>query len=214
LTLLFAVPAVSRADSVLFSNFGPGFSHNTSSGNPVGNAFDGNDYAEGGTFMPTTSANFSSLDIALSCAFTCPDNFTVSLDANNAGIPGAALESFILSGASLGLLSANNPPIVLSSVLEPLLAAGTEYWVTVSSDLNDSIAWNWNSTGDTSSEAISTDGGTTWFAPSGLTPSAYQVNGASLSAVPEPSTLILMLLGFGLVLVVRKRIARGLPKAT
>ena len=212
LTLLFAVPAVSRADSVLFTNFGAGFSYNTGIGNVVG--FDGNRYAQGDTFTPTAGADFSSLDIALSCFSACPDNLSVSLDANKGGTPGAALESFSVSGASLGVFGNNNAPLVLNSVLMPLLTAGTEYWVTVSSDPNDSIAWNLNSTGDTSSEAMSTDGGTTWFAPSGLTPNAYQVNGTTLvSPVPELSNLNLMLVGLGLVLVMRKPIAQGLRQA-
>ena len=45
--------------------------------------------------------------------------------------------------------------------------------------------------GDASSQAISTDGGTTWFSPSGLTPGAYAVFGTA-AAVPEPSTLVLL----------------------
>jgi hypothetical protein len=195
-TLLFAAPAVSRADVVLFTNFGAGFSYNTGAGNFVGNAFDGsgNNYAEGDTFTPTTSANFSTLDIALSCFLACPDNLTVSLDKNNAGVPGAVLESFTVAGPSLGAFGANNPPVALTAVGPPiLLTAGTPYWVTVSADLNDSITWNWNSTGDTSSQAISTDGGTTWFAPSGLTPGAYQVNGTPVTTVvPEPGALVLL----------------------
>ena len=108
-------------------------------------------------------------------------------------MPGAVLESFSVPGTSLGPLGANNAPLVLSSVLKPLLTAGTQYWVAVTSSLNDSIAWNWNSTGDASSEAISTDGGTTWFAPSGLTPGAYQVNGTPVTTVmPEPGALVLL----------------------
>jgi len=186
-TLLFAASSVSRADVVLFSNFGPSFGYNTTGGNPVGNAFDGNNYAQGDTFTPTTSANFSSLDIALSCAFACPDNFTVSLDANSSDAPGAALETFAVAGPSLGALGANNPPLILNSVMHPLLTAGTQYWVTVASDLSNSIAWNWNSTSDTSDEAVSTDGGATWFSPSGLTPGAYQVNGVQSTTTPEPS---------------------------
>ena len=160
------------------------------------------------------SADFSSLDIALSCFSACPDNLSVSLDANKAGTPGAALESFNVFGASLRVFGNNNPPLVLNSVLMPLLTAGTEYWVTVSSDPNDSIAWNLSSTGDTSSEATSTNGGTTWFAPSGLTPGAYQVNGTTVvSPVPELSNLGLLLVGLGLVLVTRKRIPQGLRQA-
>jgi hypothetical protein len=71
--------------------------------------------------------------------------------------------------------------------MHPLLTAGTQYWVTVASDLSNSIAWNWNSTSDTSDEAVSTDGGATWFSPSGLTPGAYQVNGVQSTTTPEPS---------------------------
>jgi hypothetical protein len=204
-TLLFAA-TVSRADVVLFTNFGPGFSYNTGLGNSVGNAFDGNDYAQGDTFTPTTTARFSSLDIALSCSFVCADNFTVSLDANNGGMPGATIESFTVSGPALGSFGANNPPLVLDSVLNPLLTAGTRYWVTAASDLNNSIAWNLNSTGDSSSEALSADDGTTWFAPSGLTPGAYQVNG--VQATPEPSEFWILIGLLGVLVFMRWRVRR------
>jgi hypothetical protein len=186
--LLFAAPA--RAD-IVFSNFGPSFSYNTGAGNFIGNGqdFSGNNYAEGATFTPTTSADFSSLDIALSNFFgpTNTDTLTVSLDANSSGVPGAALESLNVLPGVLGTFGNNNPPLVLDSVLHPLLTAGTQYWVTVSDATGtDSNVWNWNATGDASSAAISTDGGTTWFSPSG-TPGAYQVNGTPMQTVPAPS---------------------------
>jgi len=56
LALLLGAPAVGRAD-IIFSNFGPGFGYDTTGGNPIGNAFDGNNYAQADTFTPTTSAN-------------------------------------------------------------------------------------------------------------------------------------------------------------
>jgi hypothetical protein len=187
--LLFAVPA--RADIVVFSNFDSSFSYNTGGGNFIGNGLDGtgSNYAQGAAFTPTTSADFSSLDIALSNFFgTNTDTLTVSLDANSSGAPGAALESFTVSPGVLGTFGNNNAPLALNSVLDPLLTAGTQYWVTVSDAAGiDSNVWNWNDTGDTSSEAISTDGGTTWFSPSGLTPGAYQVNGTPMQTVPAPS---------------------------
>jgi len=68
--------------------------------------------------------------------------------------------------------------------------------LTVTSDANDSIGWNLNSTGDASDQAISADGGTTWFSPSSLTPGAYEVNGATTTSItPEPSSLGLMFTG-------------------
>jgi len=197
--LLLAAPAVSRADTVVFSNFGAGSSYNTIVANSVGNAFDGNNYGEGDTFTPTSTTKLSSIDIALSCLFAggCPDAFTVALDTSSGDAPATVVESFSVAGTSLGLLGSSNAPIVLTSVLDPTLTSGTQYWVTVTSDLNDSIGWNLNSTTDTSDEAISTDGGATWFSPSGLTPGAYEVNGASSKTppVPEPSSLGLMMSG-------------------
>jgi hypothetical protein len=186
--LLFAARA--RADIVVFSNLDSSFSYNTVLGNYIGNGqdFSGSNYAEGATFTPTTSADFSSLDIALNNSSGIADSLTISLDANSSGGPGAALESLTVPSAVLGAFGINNTPLTLDSVLHPLLTAGTQYWVTVSDATgSDSNVWNWNDTSDTSSAAISTDGGTTWFSPSGLTPGAYQVNGTPMQTVPAPS---------------------------
>jgi hypothetical protein len=182
-------------ESIIFSNFGPGLSYNTAAGNPVGNAFDGNNYAEANVFT-TGSGDYplESMQIALSCSFVCSDPFRVTLSQNSGGKPGAAIETFTLAPSLLGPLGSNNTPLLLTSVLNPVLTGGTLYWVTVSSDLNDSIAWNWNSTGDRSPQALSPDGGITWFVPSGLTPGAFQVT----LVTPEPGTWGL-LLGAGMV---------------
>jgi len=196
LTILFTVPTISRADDIVFTNFGAGKSYNTAVGNTVGNAFDGNNYAQGDTFTPLLSESFTSLTIALSCLSACPDKFDVSLAASAVGAPGAVLTNFIVNGASLGAFGANNAPLDLNAnaVLRPMLTAGTQYWITVSSDLNDSVAWNLNSADDVAAHAISLNGGSTWFSPSGLTPGAFEVQGVNaVKAVPEPSSLTLVL---------------------
>jgi len=184
--LAVAAPGVASAD-VMFTNFGAGHSYDVSSGNPVGFAFDANNYAEGVSFKPAVTETLGSISLALSCFFSCPDDFTVDLTADAGAQPGAVIESFTLSGAALGSLGSNNPPVTAKSVLFPLLTAGTAYWITTSSPLDNSITWNFNSTGDTSPEAISTDAGATWFSPSGFTPGALEVDSA-----PEPGAGLLL----------------------
>jgi hypothetical protein len=186
--LSFAAPSVAQAD-VLYTNFGVGQTYDINSGNPVGNAFDGNDWAEANTFTPSVSGKLQSLQLALSCAFACPDPVTVSLNSDAGNQPGLVLESFSVAGAALGPIGTNNVPVLLNSVLLPQLLAGVQYWVAVSGPLTDTVAWNLNSTGDVSDQAISTDGGASWFAPSGNTPGALEVDA---STVPEPSSFVLL----------------------
>jgi hypothetical protein len=196
-------PAVAQA-GIVFSNFGPGLSFNALSGAPAGNAFDGNNYAEADSFTPAATSVFDSLLIALSCVTTCPAALTVTLAADNASAPGAAIESFVIAGSSLGAFGVAHAPLSLSSVLHPGLAAGTVYWVTVKTTLANAVAWNLNVVGDTSSTGISSDGGATWFAPSGQTPGAFSVN----SPVPEPAAWAGLLAG-GVLIGWRRRSTRG-----
>lgn len=189
-TLALAAPAIAPA-SVIFTNFGAGQTYDTTVGNPIGNAFDGNNYAEGDTFAPVTNAIFGSVQVALSCTFGCPaaENFTFALNSDAGGQPGVVIESFHFPATMLGPLGTNNVPVTATSILKPLLTAGTPYWITVTSSISFSIAWNSNSTGDAADQAISIDGGASWFSPSGLTPGAFEVDSA---AVPEPGAGLLI----------------------
>jgi len=176
---------------VVFSNFGPGLSYDTSTGNVVGDGFDGNVYAQGGSFTPGANTVFGSLVIALSEFLSGSQGapVTIALTADAGNTPGAVLESWSIAPGSLGQFGNNNAPIVLNSNLNLALLGGTEYWITASlGGFGNTIVWNLNSTGDLNDEAI--NDGTGWFSPSGLTPGAFQVDSAT-ATVPEPSTLAL-----------------------
>ena len=196
------------AASSIFTNFGAGQSYNIGAGNPIGNAFDGNTYAQGDSFVSGGNFNLASINLALSYVFpgSAPDDFSVALTNNSGDAPGATvLETWTVPGSALGALGTNHSVLILMSVLNPVLTNGTRYWVTVSSDLNDSIAWNWNSTGDSNDAAISLDAGTSWFSPSGITPGALEVDGQVIIPTPEPSTILLLCTGFLTLLGVRGR---------
>ena len=208
--LALVAPAVAPA-SVIFTDFGAGHSYDITGGNPIGNAFDGNNYAEGESFTPAANANFGSVSVAMGCNVGCPvaANFTISLTSDSGDSPGAAIESFIFTSFTLGATGLNNAPIIATSVLKPLLTSGTQYWITVASSIAYSSTWNWNSTGDTADQAISVDGGASWFSPSGLTPGAFEVDSAATATTPEPGTSLLLgagLLGVGLFFRSRSRV--------
>ena len=197
--LVFGAPSVAEAGTI-FTNFGPVLSYDINSGNPVGNAFDGNDYAQANSFVPSFTSSLQSLRIALSCAFSCPGPVGVSLNADNGDQPGLVLESFVVAGGNLGPIGTNNPPLFLLSVLHPSLIVGTQYWVAVGAGLTDSVSWNLNTTGDVSDQAISSDNGASWFSPSGNTPGALEVD-----SVPEPGSSGLVGAALVLSLLLQRR---------
>jgi hypothetical protein len=117
------------------------------------------------------------------------------------------IESFAFTPAVLGSLGLNNPLVIATSILQPTLTSGTPYWITVvANDQRSSLVWNWNSTGDPANQAISTDGGASWFAPSGFTPGAFQIDSPAVIGAPEPAAGLLLAGGL-LVVALRKRFA-------
>ena len=183
--------------AIVYSNFASSPLYDLNNGNPVGTAFDGNNYAEGETFTPTADATFTSVQIGLGCAFTCSDSYVVALTADNTDAPGSVIESFTLDGTLLPVFGSNTTPVTVNSILNPTLSSGIQYWITVATDIKNGMAWNLNTTGDTNDQAQSTDGGSTWFSPSGITPGAFEVDGTLVAGVPEPGSALLI--GAGLL---------------
>jgi PEP-CTERM motif len=206
--LVLAAPSAAQASTILFTNYGGGFSYNTTDGNPLGNDFVGDNVAQGDSFKPLVTDSVDLVRISLSDFVPNSSNvapITVELTADAGGLPGAVLESWTIAPGTLGSLGVNNPPVALTSLLHPTLSTANTYWLTASTTVDDSIAWNLNSTGDVHHTASSYDAGATWFssAATDLTPGAFDVEGPSSTApVPEPGTL--MLLASGLALAGRR----------
>ena len=114
------------------------------------------------------------------------------LDADNGGLPGTTLVLF-------------NQPSVGSSfsqvAFDPrstfTLSANTTYWFALSATRFTEFEWQYTFTAsaDLLNYAVSNDGESTWTIGSPSGPFLIQVNSAA-TAVPEPSTWAMMLIGF------------------
>jgi hypothetical protein len=205
-----AIPA--RAD-VVYSNFGPAHC----AGDPAciaDNGINQNFDAVAGTtqtFDPgtvemiansfTAGGNFTLTDVKLPLQSGSGLNGTanVYLTANNAGVPGAVLESWLgVTGEAFALPQVN--ALSLASVLNPALTNGTEYWLVVGPATADSAAgWNYTWFGpaasalnllanSTPNAGIPTLAGP-WAYDGQILTSAFQIDGTptvSTSPAPEP----------------------------
>lgn len=211
--LLFAISSAAQAIP-LFSNFGAGYSYQTGAGLLVGDGnLDGSaNYAQASTFTTNATANLGTIVLALSdFGFGQTDTISISLRDSGSNLPGSnVLETFTIAANTLGVLGNNNLPLVLNSVLNPLLTVGTQYWLTISTSLTNIIVWNFSDTdfANYNVESQSLDGGMTWDLPFGNTRGVFEIN-AAVVQVPEPATLALLLSGaFGVVGFRRRRLVR------
>ena len=214
--LLFSAGIVAPAKAdVIFSNLGAGDSFTLTSGWVVGNRttpFGSVTLEVAAAFTPASDAIFTGVDFAAE-VFGQPGDLTVALLVTGAsGTPDAALETFTVAAPAFPSL------VSIASSLNPVLNAGTEYWLDISSDstaawwldndqgLGGPVAQNQNGQGF----VLLTDfGGNPPVQP------AFRINDdpvnpalisrlegpgdlAVVATVPEPSSLTLTL--FGLVL--------------
>jgi hypothetical protein len=198
---MLVAPTVAQATPI-YTNFSGGSGYNTSNANPVGfDFFTGDNDAQGSSFLSGVNANVSSVRIALNSFNSSGGNtapVTVSLRSNAAGLPGGILESWTIGIGAMGAFGLNNAPILLNSVVNPLLSSANRYWLTAVGSANDSVAWNLTLLNDLNLTATSVNGGGTWN-NLGLTPGAFEVNTADITAVPEPGSLVLLASGMAVV---------------
>ncbi|MGB7157160.1 MAG: choice-of-anchor R domain-containing protein [Tepidisphaeraceae bacterium] len=204
LTLCAAWIAPASA-AVVYNNLGPGDTFNT-----------------GSSYDITSQPANNNLDLDRAMPFTVPGGATYQLDAirlaasnplNNpgeqrldisvrldaAGSPGAILESFAVDlppPLFTGVVSAK-------STTNPLLLAGTQYWVVASAGFPNSwLGWHLNDQGATGTLRTQTNNSGVWSPSFSTTLGAFHVEGI---AIPEPSGLLpLCAAALGLFVLRRK----------
>jgi hypothetical protein len=158
----------------------------------VGNFTQGNQFS----FTGMTSRTLDSVELA-AALFSGTNQLNVSLMSDAAGQPGSVIESFSFVG-QMGGIDNNNPLLVGTSILHPLLLPDTNYWLVLSAGDDTLAAWNYASPSVTGMTARRLDAGPWNVFNSDL--SAFRING-----VPAPSALLLVGIGITLVGWSRRR---------
>ena len=115
------------------------------------------------------------------------NDLTVNLMADSERAPGAVVESFHVTGA-MRVFGHEHPPVVLDSVLHPLLSPGALYWIIGSVPKDTWAVWAFNSTGDRGFTAGRMNSGP-WRVHDNSDRSAFRVTGRE---IPEPSTIVVL----------------------
>jgi hypothetical protein len=216
--ILIAGIAAHADAGVIFSNLGPGDSFTLTSGRVVGDRttlFGSVTLEIAAAFTPSSDAIFTGVDFAAELLGQAGD-LTVALLADASGTPGAALETFTVAAPE-------SPSLVsIASSLHPVLNAGTEYWLDISS--NSTAAW-WldNDQGIDGPVAQNQNGQgfvlLTEYAGNPPIQPAFRINddplgltgtfatSADAADAPEPSSLLLVIAGLllcGSAALVRK----------
>ena len=195
--------AVAGWSSVIVDTFGPGSTFQPPPGEIIGGGILRGDpppnqgVTQAFEFTPVAPTFLGSVQLALRYVFvpgqaTGPANLDVSIALDNAGTPGGALETVHLTNVLLGV--AFTPGVVsASSGLNPLLQAGTPYWLVVAPPdlLNTAFDWLISPRTDLLVPAAERLGMSNWTTFNSAQPLAFRVTGTA--EVPEPRSAILIL---------------------
>jgi len=195
--------AVAGWGSVIVDTFGAGGSFQPPPGEIIGGGILRSDplpnqgVTQAFEFTPVASSFLSNVELALRYVFvpgraTGPANLDISIALDNAGTPGGALETVHLTNVLGGVAFA--PGVVsANSALNPLLQAGTRYWLVVAPPdlLNTAFDWLISPRTDLLVPAAERLGMSAWTTFNTGQPLAFRVNGTA--EVPEPRIAIVIL---------------------
>jgi hypothetical protein len=207
-SLVLTLASAASADPIqVFSSFGPGNTFD------VQRTFFGFDEGEEGdpdsrfaramSFMPTATATLSSLELALEFPFSFTQGaLQINLFDSAGTIPGAVIESWTgTSQTGAGIFR-------FDSVTHPLLTAGQTYFVEATTVGRADGLWNFafGPTGSFVDIRRNNNGAWELGGTRSFEQAAFRVSGdASVSATPEPASLLLMGTGLALAGWRRKR---------
>ena len=124
----------------------------------------------------------------------------VSLHADSANGPGAELLSLgVLSSAGVSADAFGRYSFTPSAPFA--LAANTTYWVEIEAASPNAVEWAWS--GDLTAPGVA--GQSTYSSIYGVSPNGLAYQMAVTTAVPEPTSALLLALGLGAVTVLRRR---------
>jgi len=185
--LIFGDSAL-RADTI-YTNFGTGVAYAAGAGVIVTN--DGVAWSSVAVaFTPSADYSLTSIEFVVSDLIPNDSNdVTLGIFADNNGQPGATpLELFGVSPTGMfGEMFPDNVLVTtVTSIVQPLLLAETQYWFGMNAAPGDLVVWNQNVT---SANGFSeTDGSGNWSASDpAQAQGVFEVDGA-LAAVQSPST--------------------------
>lgn len=190
--------AAGASAQVIFDNFGAGDTYQSGSGWTISGSGSpvGTDWDQGDGFTPSQGGAVATIEIAMGLV-TGPNEFSLTLYDDNAGVPGTAIWSSGPIVGQMGSFGNMNPPIAVNVGGAANVFAGSQYWLVASSADTTWAAWNQNSISDIGPHVNSQNGGP-WNA-SNTTRGAFRV-----TLVPSPAGLALLGMG-GLVAVRRRR---------
>ena len=209
--VLISVSASIQAGAIV-STFGPGDSYQSCCG--LGNVFPA-DLAYAFQTPIGSDYTFTGAALALSEGIGSTNAVDIFLAGDASGQPGAILESFHLVNF-LGPAGAANPPVVVTSVINPVLTAGGVYWL-IEAPTTSGNGVNWltaliPSTDPLRASGVGNSGPWTVANVSvlGNNPGAFDIFANPVApSVPEPGTVLLMGSGFGLAALYKRRLVKN-----
>jgi hypothetical protein len=155
-----ALPLTSKANSIIFSTFGPSHSSNCCSG--FGESGSGTQAPDivAMAFTPSVTSALGTIDVAIGGGGTS-NQYTLALMTNNGGVPGSILERWsVTSSFGFGSCSSCFNSVFASQHI--VLQAGVQYWLVPFPSSGFDGSWQDNIVGSSGSLATSLDGGKTW----------------------------------------------------